>query len=297
MTTIQTTTPSVNEVELTAFGSGYGECTLIHLGQGEWMVVDSCVARDNRIPVLEYLDELGVDAGTAVKVVVATHWHDDHIRGMSSVVRRCESALFVLSAALAGHEVFRGIAAIDSSTRLRKLSSGVRELRSTLDIVRRRGGTGARWAVEGRCVYQRDGRLPAAVYALSPADRSVVASLQQITQLITEGEDRRVAFPNRNLGAVALWVEVAGVRMLLGSDLQETANPETGWTAVIESRAWPGRAELFRVPCHGAANGHQVRVWQELLEDDAHAIVSPYQLGRVGEFHRSLHGTGHDGRP
>src|SRR5260370_27238866 len=67
------------ELEVSLFGPGVGECVVVHLGLGEWLVVDSCVDPVSRKPVaLNYLSELHVDVGKAVKQVVAKHWHDDH---------------------------------------------------------------------------------------------------------------------------------------------------------------------------------------------------------------------------
>src|SRR5262245_58961005 len=56
------TPPASDEVEISLFGPGIGECSVVHLGGGQWMVVDSCIDRSTRRPVaLEYLAEIGVD--------------------------------------------------------------------------------------------------------------------------------------------------------------------------------------------------------------------------------------------
>ena len=40
---VDTSAPSAREIEVSLFGPGYGECVLVHLGEGQWMIVDSCV--------------------------------------------------------------------------------------------------------------------------------------------------------------------------------------------------------------------------------------------------------------
>ena len=35
--------PRTDELEVSLFGPGVGECVIVHLGAGEWMVVDSCL--------------------------------------------------------------------------------------------------------------------------------------------------------------------------------------------------------------------------------------------------------------
>jgi len=39
----KTTPPQPDELEISLFGPGYGESTLVHLGSGNWMIVDSCL--------------------------------------------------------------------------------------------------------------------------------------------------------------------------------------------------------------------------------------------------------------
>ncbi|MGQ0465469.1 MAG: MBL fold metallo-hydrolase [Sporichthyaceae bacterium] len=93
--------PSADVVEISVFGPGYGECVVVHLGDGEWLVVDSCTfGRGGAPAALTYLDEIGVDVPTQVVLVVATHWHDDHVRGLRSVVEEAPQAQVWMSAAI-----------------------------------------------------------------------------------------------------------------------------------------------------------------------------------------------------
>ncbi|MEW6376035.1 MAG: hypothetical protein AB1502_09655 [Thermodesulfobacteriota bacterium] len=65
------------------------------------MIVDSCLDRNTRTPIaLQYLQELGVNIATDVKLFIITHWHDDHIRGASSILASCHNAKFICSDAL-----------------------------------------------------------------------------------------------------------------------------------------------------------------------------------------------------
>ena len=74
--------PGPNDFERTLLGPGYGECAIIHYGHGEWIIVDSCVDEAGHPAALNYLRQIGVDAGRSVRMIVVTHWHDDHIRGI-----------------------------------------------------------------------------------------------------------------------------------------------------------------------------------------------------------------------
>lgn len=75
--------PAPDQIEISVFGPGFGECVLVHLGEGHWIIVDSCMNRTVRKPAaLAYFDEIGIDPAAAVEAVVATHWHDDHVSGI-----------------------------------------------------------------------------------------------------------------------------------------------------------------------------------------------------------------------
>src|SRR4051794_37763128 len=93
--------PGPDELEVSLFGPGVGECVVVHMGAGEWFVVDSCIDSATGSPAaLDYLAAMNIDVSRMVKLVVVTHWHDDHMRGASTLVRRAETAQFVCSSVL-----------------------------------------------------------------------------------------------------------------------------------------------------------------------------------------------------
>ena len=93
--------PERSEIEVSLFGPGYGESIVLHLGENLWLIVDSCLDPLTGDPApLTYLHHLHIDLATAVRWVVATHWHDDHIRGLGRIMHVCKAAEFVCSAAL-----------------------------------------------------------------------------------------------------------------------------------------------------------------------------------------------------
>src|SRR5882762_2297358 len=122
---ISTTKPSDSEIEFSVFGPGYGECIAIHLGHNKWMVVDSCVRPSAKVPaVLEYFDAIGVDPEKSIELIVATHWHDDHVRGISSILEVATGATFCAASIFAGEE-FKAIA--DLPPLKTKFTAGVEE--------------------------------------------------------------------------------------------------------------------------------------------------------------------------
>jgi glyoxylase-like metal-dependent hydrolase (beta-lactamase superfamily II) len=128
--------PSLDEIEVSVFGPGYGESIVIHLGGNKWIIVDSCIDPISKEPIpLSYLHQIGVKPIEAVKQVIATHWHDDHIRGLSKIIRECKSAEFVCSAALRSNEFLTITSAYAKRSMMK--SSGVQEF---YEIIRRPQG-------------------------------------------------------------------------------------------------------------------------------------------------------------
>ena len=61
----------------------------MHTAAGEWLLFDSCInPSDNKPAGLSYLEAIGVSVEDSVKLVVATHWDDDHIAGLARVVEK-----------------------------------------------------------------------------------------------------------------------------------------------------------------------------------------------------------------
>lgn len=42
--------PALNEVEISVFGPGYGEAIAVHTGNGNWLLVDSCIDPGSGLP-------------------------------------------------------------------------------------------------------------------------------------------------------------------------------------------------------------------------------------------------------
>jgi glyoxylase-like metal-dependent hydrolase (beta-lactamase superfamily II) len=80
--------PITHEIELSVFGKGYGECLVISCGLNEFIVVDSFINNDTGRPIaLDYLEAMGIPF-ESIKQVVLTHWHKDHIAGITEVLQR-----------------------------------------------------------------------------------------------------------------------------------------------------------------------------------------------------------------
>ncbi len=285
------TPPRSDELEVSLFGPGYGEAIAVHIGGGKWLLIDSCTASGPVTPLhLQYLNAIGVDAATSVILIVISHWHDDHVRGIASVVRACPSAKVALSNALREVE-FLTLASLYDKRPLPE-GSGVDELVAVLGYLSeaKREAASSRspmFATVDRSLLREDLALPnrtiqASVFALSPSDAATLRSKLAFATLIpVPGAERsRIASITPNQSCVAILVEIGHDILLFGSDLEATRDADMGWSAVLTSVTVVNRvASVYKLPHHGGFSAHDNRVWTSLLVKDPYALLTAFQRG------------------
>ena len=279
------TIPAPDQIEVSLFGPGFGECVLIHIGGGKWVVVDSCIDADTGSAVaLNYLRSLGVDCSTAVLAIVATHWHDDHIRGLAEIVGACPKSKFVCSSAMTTKEFDAMVLAFDGQ-RMVRASTGVAEVNRVFELLQDKARPRARYAIAGRTVFHFGadklgaGRT-ATCTALSPSDYDDQEARVAFGRLIPREKETQYRCPadQPNLFSVALHLSIGGTHVLLGADLENVADIRRGWQAVLLDKTLPvNRSVLFKIPHHGGKSAFNSDVWSNLLETTPIAVTSPWQ--------------------
>ena len=287
-----TTPPASNEVEISIFGTGRGESILLHIPQEGWIVVDSCVDPISKQPVaLEYLNSIGVDSSEEIQLVLATHWHDDHVKGISKIVSAATKAKFAMSSCLRSEEFFGLIKAYGDRKIMAASGSGIDELLSILQayISQKKHPI---FATESKIIYRKDlqNGAEARILCLSPSDYSLVQASQEFLDLFPDeiegGKTLKRVFPkigNINHTSVVLWVEVSGFVLLLGADMETVANTEYGWKRIVDLETLPsGRsAHVFKIPHHGSATGHSDDVWKKMVCDDSISVCTPFSRSKL----------------
>jgi hypothetical protein len=284
------TPPHLDEIEVSLFGPGYGESVLIHLGRGKWMVVDSCLNKERKPSVLEYLKILGVDPSNAVEQIVATHWHDDHIGGISEILDQCPNAVFICSDAMTTGEFATLATYLDSRGMMG--APGIKQFHRILKTLAarskaKRGVPVAKLASADKCLWRSSDSEPyvSEVFSLSPSDAANMYARMELAALLEKHKEAIKAVPapqTPNQAAVALLVKAGNTSLILGADLEETSDKQAGWSAILDSTTTiKGRSSVFKVPHHGSRDSHHDRVWTEILEENPIAIVTPFENGNV----------------
>lgn len=277
--------PDVQEIEISIFGTGYGECILLHIGNNKWFVVDSCIDPLTKTPApLAYLNQIGVNPVESVRQIMASHWHDDHIKGLGEIVKTCVNAQFICSGAMERKEAREIIRTYGRRSLME--SSGIDELRIILDELMERGrNRGERYvapklAFADRLLWKGD---EGSIYALSPSDASIIASQADFASLFPEEmkPKRRLLSSSPNHSSVVIWAEVGDINILFGSDLEETGDSNRGWSVVVESGIPNGKASFFKIPHHGSEGAHYSNVWDAMLKDNPTAVLTPFEKGSI----------------
>lgn len=280
--------PAKDISEVSLFGPGIGECIVVHLGDNKWFVIDSCRCPLTDKPIaIKYLEELGVEVSTQVEGVLITHWHKDHIDGAFDLISKCDNAQIYFSAALLQEEAIQ-LAKVYKKSPFTDTDKEIREFGEIIEYLRGRKDASRAHMVRANFTFcQRTTPLKIRLLALSPSSQAVTQSIANLavrTPSLGGSRTRHVVRQSKNLNAVVLYFEFGFFSAIFGSDLEETGNQTTGWSAIISSGIQDNLslepAKLFKVPHHGSANAHNSCVWRLLLDNKPLAITTPYYGGR-----------------
>ena len=273
--------PDPDQIEVSLIGPGYGESVVVHLGDGEWVVVDSCVEKDEegfiQSSAIAYLRKIGVDPARQVSRVVATHWHDDHIAGLSEVVRCCTSAEFCCAAAFREEE-FHMFAFVYADSELSRSTRATSEMAKILELLEKRNKQ-PKFLSSDKLVLGKDDNVK--IFALSPSDERVKNFLALLASKIpAETSPRKKIYDMKpNEASVVLLICLGGDAILLGADLEETSR--RGWSTIVrDSEVARGKkASVYKVAHHGSKTAECREVWDKMLQPVPFAILAPLVLG------------------
>ncbi|MDR3469809.1 MAG: MBL fold metallo-hydrolase [Xanthobacteraceae bacterium] len=273
----KTSPPLNDQIEVSVIGPGFGEAIVVHFGSGRWVTFDSCVDQDGNCASLSYLRAIGVQP-EQVQFTIATHWHQDHIRGLPQLVAWASKAQFWCPTAF-GHEDFLRFASAYSEADISMLGAPTSELAQVFEILGERGSK-PRFAHQDTIIYADD-TATLQIFALSPVQSRIQQFLKHVASLIPELRQSRIRVGalHPNLVSLAVRLVFESDAVILGADLQE--HPHAGWTEILDAcQCLRGpKATLFKIPHHGSENAHLDRQWSELLVAQPASVLTPYNRG------------------
>lgn len=272
---ILTDPPGADELEISIFSRGYGECIVVHVGANRWMIIDSHLDADGEPIGISYLQGLGVSVSDCVNAVLLTHWHDDHIGGAAKTVASCPQATVGLSGFLQRDEFGtflydRGLPDAGG------FGSGVEELSNVLETM---AGSGQKrkWCWAEKTIAFDQTAPEYRMEALSPSEKDFEDFIAGIAEIA--GGAGRLGTPRRNDSSVASVLSSSNNLMLFGADL-EIGRDGTGWRA-IHKTVWQsrGKASFYKIAHHGSVGADYEPVWLDMLADDVLVALTPWNRG------------------
>lgn len=273
--------PASGEIEVTLLGPGYGESVVVHLGNGDWLIVDSCLDKlhpQRTAAPLLYLRGIGVDVEQRVKYIVVSHWDDDHIGGIGDVVEACPNAEFYASLAFSDPKFAAFVEALADGAAYTD-GANIQNIRKALHLLHDRG------RVFKKAVPARQISSDPIIYCWSPSDLDEQEFLVSVAEMHPQAlASLRKAIPRTsNLTSVVLTIEWDGASALLGADMEFSGDNLRGWGAIVSEIGKIGvrPGSLVKIPHHGSETGHDQRMWDILLEKDPISVLTPFGRGAL----------------
>ena len=206
------TLPSVNQAEVTLLGAGaYGESIVCHIGDNNWIIIDSCINPDDKdLPLaLAYLKDIGVSPQN-ISLIICSHWHDDHIKGISKILKAAINADFCISRAHDKNK-FLAFVGMDSA---KPLNYSTKEFTNCLNILIERNKHFID-AIEDRPILANHFSR---ITCLSPSDYTTQKFDIEIASLNKEfgAANKKIPYSSPNSKSIVLFAKLGYHRAIFG---------------------------------------------------------------------------------
>jgi len=291
-------TPTPNEIEISVFGCGFGECILVHYNT-DWFIIDSFILNEKKevfdveiselnanknstntresftsIPVaLKYLQSINVNLDQ-VKLILASHWHTDHTEGLCETIQKCHYASFFITSTIT-KKTFPFFK--ESERFIQQNPNSTHEVNSIFKYFKKNKKRKINKAYKELPLFKSK---DIEIYSLSPSmetnDYFFNNLLKHIDQKIkAPDKDEIREYANRT--SVVLLIKLKKYSILLGSDLEHLNDPEMGWNGVLNTYGIKNvKSHIFKIPHHGSENGHCEDIWVKHLIENPIAISTSF---------------------
>lgn len=272
----------IGEVTLIGTGGGYGESIVVHIGNGKWIIIDSCTnPKTKKSLPLEYLTKIGVNLSIDIKMILCTHWHDDHLKGLSQLLIECKSAEFCM-AEVTDRKKFLQMVSLDALKFNEEpiSDSSTYEFNKCLEIAKINGNRIV--FAKSNCVLDKTkliDTLFSETFALSPSDHTIECFMNEISTLITEfgSQNKKIPINKPNAKSVAIYLKLGKHAVLLGSDLELSKDDKEGWLNILNhNKVIDKPASLLKIAHHGSLNGYSERIFSELMDEKPVTKLTPW---------------------
>lgn len=268
--------PENDELEVSVFGPGKGECIVVHVPNGPWFVVDSLQLKKTPVAVGYLKETLKVDDLYGLFV---THWHSDHTSGAAETLEAFAPRVSLVGLPHGWGKRELASLAADLTTMSTAAASGrpIRELLRILSTLKSPQCAGIEVVSLAVRVDLSPPNASWRLTALSPsfADQRQLANT--LTQYLPGYNGPAPKAFDPNSGCAVLRLEASGFSVMLCSDLDIGHTPEHGWNAIVKHHSTLLPSNVVKVGHHGSHTAHHVDAWTS-FGSCAHpdGVVTPF---------------------
>lgn len=270
------------ELSVLGTGGGYGESIVIKLIDDSWVVIDSCTdpKTGESLPI-KFLKEKEVDILTQVKLIVCTHWHNDHIQGISNLLELAINADFYIPW-IDDMEKFILFIQFDLKINYDVNDRSTKEFEKCLGVISKRNKPLKRAAIDN--IIYNDKINSIQIFSLSPSQEVIKEFHLEISEMIESITTSSVTIPHRkpNEKCIVLFILIENFKILLGADMEISTSVNRGWNDIFNnSKSFEKeKVILFKIPHHGSSNGYSKELCDVILNEKSILKLTPYFRGR-----------------
>ena len=276
MTDVRTVPPDGDELEVSVFGPGKGECIVVHVPNGPWFTVDSLSLRSAPVAVAYLAETLKVDE---LWGLFLTHWHTDHTEGAAATIEAFAPRMKIVGLPHGwGTRELAALAAYYVGTNLDRMATRpVRELVKVLTVLRSPDCD----AIQRVALAVRTELAPSGaswrLTALSPSfdDQTLLAAT--LLKYLPGYSGPAPASFDPNTGCAVLRLETPPFVVTLCSDLDAGQSKLHGWQAIVSHHADDLPSNVVKVGHHGSETAFHAEAWsafgKKALPD---AVITPF---------------------
>lgn len=269
--------PENGEYEVSVFGRGYGESIVLSCGNRDFIIVDSFINPDTGRPIaLDYLDSMSIQYDR-IKQVIITHWHDDHIRGISEIIQEAGDSISIILNPIVKDKTFDKyiMKAISEGG-----DNGASEIGKVFEYISKHENSVKISCVDKR-VYADEEKNSAELYGLAPQDSEI---MDYINKHIIKNISESVTAPyykNDNELSLVLLLKKHRDGVLLGGDLENSNDDTRGWNAIVNNYTHTStHPSLYKVPHHGSITGYNENVWKKILTKNPISVITVFNKNK-----------------
>lgn len=226
---------AIAEIYVLGTGGKYGESIILNLCNDNWAIIDSCKnPNSGEILPLEFIKNKKIKP-EQIKFILCSHWHDDHINGLSDVFEYSIDADFIFTRITDQKKFLQMVSLDHTKSNYPATKSSTKEFMKCYDILKKRDKIYQNASSDRLLYVDNVDSHSIEIISLSPSDQTSHNFDKEISLLMSDYMSTNKTIPdvNPNHRSIVLLLKIGEHNAILGSDLEKTSHDRTGWNDIL----------------------------------------------------------------